>query len=88
MKKTDFIKKLKSLKAELKAKEKHTSNFSPDVDTLPKRAYCNCKDSNGESKYLYTSKKELEYVLSTQTLSLQAYPCPIEKGWHVTKGHF
>jgi len=86
VRKTDFLKTLKSLKSALKEKEKHTSNFFPDVDTPTDRMYCNCKDSNGESKYLYTSKKELEYVLSTQTLSLQAYPCPIEKGWHVTKG--
>lgn len=86
MRKTDFFKKLESLKAVLKEKEKQTSDFSLDFDTPTDRTYCNCKDSNGESKYLYSSKKELEYVLSTQTISLQAYPCPIEKGWHVTKG--
>lgn len=50
------------------------------------KTYCCCKDSNGESKYLYHSQKEIEYILTSKQVSLTSFHCPYEKGWHITKG--
>lgn len=84
MKHDDFLKVLKSLKSQYT--RKHSSKYKyikpkeeADLST------CICKDSDGKSKYLYTSQKELEYMLSSKSVKLTSYPCPYEKGWHVTK---
>ena len=86
MKHSDFLKALKTLKSHfLSNKNKHKPLTVPKDDTSHK-IYCSCKDSNGESKYLYTSQKEIEYLLASKNISLYSYPCPYEKGWHLTKG--
>jgi len=86
VRKNDFFKILKTLKKQLQEKEKVTPYNSTIFENKTKQTYCTCKDSHGESKYLYTSQKELEYVLSSKELTLQTYPCQFEKGWHITKG--
>ena len=86
MKHSDFLKSLKTLKSRLLHTQKNTHFFHTVRDTHKEKISCTCQDSSGESKYLYTSQKELEYILSSKTTNLHAYPCPYEKGWHLTKG--
>lgn len=85
MKHSDFLRSLKTLKSRL-LKEKNKSDtlthYSPD---LKHDTHCHCKDSNGENKYLYTSYEDLEYLLARKDITLHAFPCPYEKGWHLTK---
>ncbi len=83
MKHSDFLKTLKTLKSRLSHTQKKPHFFNAETDQ--EKNYCTCKDSSGESKYLYTSQKEIEYILASKNISLQVYPCPYEKGWHVTK---
>lgn len=85
MKHSDFLRSLKTLKSHLiKSQQKpHFFNTMPVEDT--DKTYCTCKDSSGESKYLYTSQKEIDYMLSSKNIALNVYPCPYEKGWHLTK---
>ncbi len=86
MKHSDFLKALKTLKSRLLT-TKRTKNFlSIPKENSSHKIYCTCKDSNGEKKYLYTSQKEIEYLLAGKNISLYSYPCPYEKGWHITKG--
>ncbi len=84
MKHSDFLTALKMLKSHLLTTQKNTLVIPREE--ISNKVYCTCKDSNGENKYLYTSHKELEYLLASKTISLYAYPCPYEKGWHLTKG--
>jgi len=86
MKHSDFLKSLKTLKSRLLHTQKKHHFFHAEVEVKKEKSYCICKDSSGESKYLYTSQKELEYILSSTSTSLHSYPCPYEKGWHLTKG--
>jgi len=82
VKHSDFLKSLKSFKSHLFKKQpsqSYTHHHKEDKNI------CTCKDSNGEFKYLYTSKDELEYMLSSKSMALKAYPCPYVKGWHLTK---
>ena len=85
MKHSDFLKSLKTLKSQLK--QNHTDPYLCDThsDENVKHTYCSCKDSSGESKYLYTSQREIESILTSTEISLKIYPCPYEKGWHLTK---
>jgi len=86
MKHTDFIKSLKRLKSQLQRSE-NKYQFSPLVtEEKTHHSFCSCVDSNGESKYLYASQKEIEYLLCVKDITLYSYPCPYEKGWHLTKG--
>jgi hypothetical protein len=80
----DFIKTLKTLKANFTPKQTQKT-FTPPHEEHTQNRHCLCKDSTGESKYLYTSKEELEYQLSSRSVKLKSYPCPYEKGWHITK---
>jgi len=82
MKHVDFLKSLKALKSHL-TKKKAPHAYHPKLSN--KNAICDCKDSNGEFKYLYKTKDELEYMLSSKSVKLKAFPCPYEKGWHLTK---
>jgi len=85
MEHSDFLKTLKTLKSRLLTnRNKQKSLIIPKDDTSHK-IYCTCKDANGENKYLYTSQKEIEYLISSKNISLYAYPCPYEKGWHLTR---
>jgi len=82
MKHADFLYSLKTLKSHFKKKKSPHSYH-------PKQTYqntkCNCKDSNGEFKYLYKTKDELAYMLSSKAVKLKSFPCPYEEGWHLTK---
>ena len=85
MKHSDFLRSLKTLKSRLLQSQKKPHFFNATENGNKEKTYCTCKDSSGESKYLYTSQKEVEYMLTAKDISLQVYPCPYEKGWHLTK---
>jgi len=74
-----------ALESRLTESKKKPHFFTMITEENREKVYCTCKDSNGESKYLYSSQKELEYMLSSKSITLHAYPCPYEKGWHLTK---
>jgi len=84
MEHSDFLKTLKTLKSRLQKPQKKPHFFHVD-NSHKEKSYCTCKDALGESKYLYTSQKEIDYILSSKNISLHVYPCPYEKGWHLTK---
>jgi len=82
MKHNNFLKSLKALKSHLsKKKAPHTYHPKP----TKQNTMCDCKDSNGDFKTLYKTKDELAYVLSSKSVKLKSFPCPYEKGWHLTK---
>ena len=85
MKHSDFLRSLKTLKSRLLQTQKKHHFFNAVANEDKEKIYCTCKDSSGESKYLYTSQKELDYMLSSNITTLHSYPCPYEKGWHLTK---
>jgi len=86
MKHSDFLKALKTLKSRLLTTKSRKKLLNIPKEDKSHKIYCTCKDSNGENKYLYTSQKEIEYLLASKNISLYSYPCPHEKGWHLTKG--
>jgi hypothetical protein len=86
VKHTEFLKSLKTLKSHLLHSSKKYSFSNDTLAETKQRTYCSCIDASGQSKYLYTSQKEIEYILSSKPESLRSYPCPHEKGWHLTKG--
>jgi len=87
MKHNDFLTSLKSLKSQMLAKERHKQpHYHTSSKELFKQSRCNCTDANGIPKYLYSSTQEIAYMLSAKDISLKSYPCPYEKGWHLTKG--
>lgn len=86
MKKHDFIKSLQEIKSQIIESQKKPKNATREKKESHKKGTCSCTDSNGESKYLYHSQQEMEYLLSSKHISLTSYPCPYEKGWHITKG--
>ncbi len=86
MKRTDFIKSLQLLKKQILQEENQKRNFTLSTENTHRKTICSCVDSNGETKYLYSSKEEIEYLLASKKIKLQSYPCPYEKGWHLTKG--
>ena len=86
MKHSDFLKVLKTLKSHLLTVKRKDKPLTIPKENSSHKNYCTCKDSNGENKYLYTSQKEIEYLLANKNISLSSYPCPYEKGWHLTKG--
>ena len=85
MKHTDFLKALKNLKSHLLQNKKPTSTQPTSSYYNRQKSLCTCTDAQGEHKYLYSSKKELTYLLSKKDIKLTAYPCPYEKGWHLSK---
>jgi len=86
MKRNDFLKSLQNIKKKLLHNEQLKRTLFTPTKRTQKTNTCICLDSNGDNKYLYSSQKELEYALSAKDLKLQSYPCPYEKGWHLTKG--
>ncbi|PHS38355.1 MAG: hypothetical protein COB07_08680 [Sulfurovum sp.] len=86
MKHSDFLKALKTLKSHIITNRNKQKILTIPQEDKPHKTYCTCKDSNGENKYLYNSQKEIKYLLSSRNISLYSYPCPYEKGWHLTKG--
>jgi hypothetical protein len=85
MKHTGFLKSLKFLKSHLLQQKKSTTTPTYFSSKNEQKTTCNCKDAQGTFKYLYVSEKELTYLLSKKDIKLYAYPCPYEKGWHLTK---
>ena len=51
--------------------------------------HCSCFDSNGDTKYLYMNRKEVELAVGLrqkrQHNTLSIYACPTSTGWHLTK---
>lgn len=89
MKQDDFGTSLKTIKKHL-ANQKKKKTTELIQDNPEQEFYCNCKDTNANQKNLYVSykdaQKEVEHLLKTQQLSLNIYPCPNVRGWHLTKG--
>ena len=86
MKRNEFIKSLQRLKEQIIEAQKQKKNFTLPTENIHSASICSCVDSNGEAKYLYSTKEEVEYLLASKHIRLQNYPCPFEKGWHLTKG--
>lgn len=86
MKRNDFIQSLQRIKSQIIDAQKKPEKIILERKEICKKGVCSCTDSNGERKYLYHSTQELEYLLSSTHISLSSYPCPYEKGWHLTKG--
>lgn len=89
MKQDDFNASLKTIKKYL-ANQEEKKITEPIQNSPEQELYCNCKDTNANPKNLYLShkeaQKEVKYLLKTQQISLNIYPCPFEYGWHLTKG--
>ena len=87
MKRIGFQKSLKKIKKAISAssfsQKSHTS--SPDL-MKEEKSGCMCKDAQGNPKILYPSQQEAEEARNNLHLPLHIYPCPSEKGWHLTKG--
>jgi len=86
MKRNDFIKSLQRIKSQIIHAQKKPDKIILERKEISKKGVCSCTDSNGERKYLYHSTQELKYLLSSTHIALTSYPCPYEKGWHLTKG--
>ncbi|MCF6244094.1 MAG: hypothetical protein L3J43_03585 [Sulfurovum sp.] len=78
----DFLKSLKALKNHFNKKNISSTYIH---HSSKQKSICICQDSNGEFKYLYKTKDELAYMLASKSINLKSYPCPYEKGWHITK---
>jgi hypothetical protein len=81
-----FRKSLQKIKKELKSRESNPpplTSIKPSDTSAPA---CRCLDSNGEYKILYATVKEAEATRNSQGSNLRIYPCPSQKGWHLTKG--
>ena len=90
MKRNGFRKSLQKIKKEIKSvsSEYRLSTHSEDSGTF--KNFCTCKDAQGNPKILYSSQKEareeLKFFGNNRTVTLRIYPCPSQKGWHLTKG--
>ena len=87
MKRNDFQKSLKKIKKEINTVSSSKNSFTDTSTTFyEKKASCTCNDAQGNPKLLYTSEKEAQNALTYLKLNLSIYPCPSERGWHLTKG--
>ncbi|MDM5271769.1 hypothetical protein PGH07_06240 [Sulfurovum sp. zt1-1] len=87
MKRNEFRKSLKKIKKKIDTSADNIvlSEFSEHTEVH--QNFCTCKDAQGQPKMLYPTLKEAEEELVYLNLkNLRIYPCPIEKGWHLTKG--
>lgn len=89
MKQDDFYTSLKTIKKHLAEKEEDKI-IEAEQKHEKKELFCSCKDTHGNQKNLYLSYREAheenKYLHETQRISLTIYPCPFERGWHLTKG--
>jgi hypothetical protein len=64
-------------------------HLSPKQRQTPSTQCNDCIDSNGDSKALYNSyesaEKRADILYKEQGVSLRAYECPHNNGWHLTK---
>ncbi len=86
MKHTDFIRSLRTIKNHIIHSQEKPRKITLEHKKKNLKSDCTCTDSNGETKYLYHSQQEIEYILASKQVSLTSYPCPYERGWHITKG--
>ena len=66
--------------------KKQAENYKEELEKIDT---CFCMDSQGEFKYLYSTKKEaqqqIEHSKKTKRIQLALYPCPYHFGWHLHK---
>jgi hypothetical protein len=87
MKRNDFRKSLKKIKKGLDPKTDKIVLNELSEHTKVDQGFCSCKDAEGLPKMLYPTLKEAEEELAyLKKNNLRIYPCPSEKGWHLTKG--
>lgn len=87
MKRNELRKSLQKIKKGLKGASKATPKNEVSTQITPHHLFCTCKDTEGLSKMLYSSKQEAEEaIMYGKELNLRIYPCPSENGWHLTKG--
>ena len=71
--------------------DEYLKHQEESIGTNEKDNYeCNCTDSQGNTKDLYSSEasaqKEASVLSKQNNLNLSHYPCPYQDGWHLTKG--
>ncbi len=86
MKRNTLRKSLQKIKKELHTQQSKALCFIPSDTSDTPTTSCQCQDGNGEYKTLYSTFKEAEAVQKHLQTALQIYPCPTQKGWHLTKG--
>lgn len=87
MKHIGFQKSLKKIRKAISTSSFSKKSHIASHDIMKKeKSGCMCKDAQGNPKILYTSPKEAEEERNNLHLPLHIYPCPSEKGWHLTKG--
>jgi len=64
-------------------------HLSPKKRQTPSKECIHCTDSNGKHKELYETEdaasRRAEIIFEEQKIKLKVYPCPHQKGWHLTK---
>jgi hypothetical protein len=65
-------------------------HLSPKSRQTPSKECSYCTDSDGNPKQLYFKKgdahKRADILQSERGVYLEVYECPIQSGWHLTKG--
>ena len=94
---TEYEAELKAQDLSFKYGEQHTYrcddcgqwHLSPKSRQTPSKE-CSCTDSNGKPKQLYFKKgdahKRADIIEAERGSYLDVYECPIQSGWHLTKG--
>jgi len=87
MKSTDYKTSLKKIKKRFESTVDPLIVHEPLEDKKAYQSFCRCTDVQGYPKMLYATRKEAKKQLAYLNLkNLRIYPCPSEKGWHLTKG--
>jgi hypothetical protein len=77
-------KELRKLKKRLTKKvDFQEPSLNPDPPQITEG--CQCLDKYGVPKTLYATQKEAQATAEQSSEHLRYYPCPDEKGWHLTK---
>ena len=86
MKRTEYRKALQKIRKAFDATADRIIDNGPQAVTNGDQSFCTCKDAQGHPKMLYNTLKEAEDQLAyLKEKRLRIYPCPSEKGWHLTK---
>ena len=87
MKRNELRKSLQKIKKGLSMTSKEAVFDEELFDKESDKPFCSCKDAKGEVKMLYSTQKEAEDTVAYHHReTIRIYPCPTEKGWHLTKG--
>ncbi|MFT7879546.1 MAG: hypothetical protein ABXS91_04045 [Sulfurimonas sp.] len=87
MKRNEFRKSLQKIKKRVDSTADGIVLNELSEHTEEHQGFCTCKDTEGLPKMLYPTLKEAEEELAyLKKRTLRIYPCPSEKGWHLTKG--